>query len=161
MSPAMTEPPMPRVTMRSNFVASGSADPGTLPAASCAAASCSGMALSASPSPNESTAIATRLRGEGRLDAVRRGLGLEARRLGVVDRLGLVDQHDRDVVAHCVAALQTRVVEARLVLEVEQRPLVLRAREDLQKLRVQRHRHSSGVVRGAVTTWRARARAPR
>src|SRR6476620_1582657 len=111
MSPAMPEPPMPRVTMRSNFAASGSADPGTFPAASCAAASCSGIAPSASPRPRESIAIAMRLRGEGRLDAVCRGLGLEARRLGVVDRLGLVDQHDRDVVAYCVAALQARVVE--------------------------------------------------
>src|SRR5215213_798878 len=106
MLPAMPEPPMPNVTMRSNAAASGNAAAGTFPATSCAAASCSGMAASASPNPSESTAIATRLRGERRLDAVRRGLGFEASRLGVVDRLGLVDQHDRDVVAHHVTPFQ-------------------------------------------------------
>ena len=70
-------------------------------------------------------------------------LAEQARVLGVVDRLGLVDQHDRDVVADRVAALEARVVERRLVLEVEQRALVLRAREDLEQLRVERHRGSS------------------
>ena len=53
----------------------------------------------------------------------------------VVDRLGLVDQHHRDVVADRVATLQARVVERVLVGEVVQRPLVLRAGEDLEQRR--------------------------
>ena len=39
------------------------------------------------------------------------GLGEQPLVLGVVDRLGLVDEHDRDVVLDGVAALQARVVE--------------------------------------------------
>ena len=54
--------------------------------------------------------------------------------LGVVDRLGLVDEHDRDVVLDRVAPLEARVVERVLVLEVEQRALVLGAGEDLEQL---------------------------
>ena len=57
----------------------------------------------------------------------------------VVDRLGLVDQHDRDVLADGVAPLQAGVVERVLVGEVEQRALVLGAGEDLEELGVECH----------------------
>ena len=73
--------------------------------------------------------------------AIRRGV------LGVVDGLGLVDEHDRDVVTDGVPALQARVVQGRLRLEVEERSLVLRASEDLEELRVERH--GSGLPPGA------------
>ena len=58
---------------------------------------------------------------------------------GIVDGLGLVDQHDRDVVLDAVAPLQPRVVQRALVGEVQQRALVFGTGEDLQQLRVQRH----------------------
>ena len=58
---------------------------------------------------------------------------------GVVDGLGFVDEHDRDVVLHEVAPLQPRVVERVLVGEVQQRALVLGAGEDLEQFRVERH----------------------
>ena len=137
----MPDPPMPSVTMWSKSSADrAAACAATFPASSCAAASCSGMAQSASPNAE---------RIDGHRAGVtprtwagcRRPSALATSRvvLGVVDGLGLVDQHDRDVVAHRVAPLQPRVVERRLVLEVEQRALVLRAREDLEQLRVERH----------------------
>ena len=77
----------------------------------------------------------------GRRSAIQSGsaLGHDPVVLGVVDRLGLVDEHDRDVVLDPVAPVQARVVERVLVLEVEQRPLVLGAGEDLQQLRVEGH----------------------
>src|SRR5690606_31597517 len=76
---------------------------------------------------------------EGGSDAVGLRLGDEALVLLVGDGLGLVDQHDRDVVADGVAPLQPRVVEALLVGEVEERALVLGTGEDLEQLRVERH----------------------
>src|SRR4029453_15397098 len=72
-------------------------------------------------------------------DALRLGLGQQTLVLGVVDGLGLVDKHDRDVFADGVAALEPGVVQRVLVLEVEQRPLVLRAGEDLEELGVECH----------------------
>src|SRR3546814_13916706 len=71
-------------------------------------------------------------------------LGQEALVLGVVDRLGLVDQHDRYVVTDGVAALQARVVERVLVLEVQERALVVRAGQDLEELGVEGHRSKTG-----------------
>ena len=60
--------------------------------------------------------------------------------LGVVDRLGVVDQQIGDVaVEHAVPTLQARVVQRVLVGEVEQRALVFGARENLEQLRVERH----------------------
>ena len=67
------------------------------------------------------------------------GLGQQALVLGVVDRLGLVDQHDGMSSWMRVAALEARVVERVLVLEVEQRALVLGAGEDLEQLGVEGH----------------------
>ena len=67
------------------------------------------------------------------------GLGEQPVVLGVVDRLGLVDEHDRDVVLDGVAALQPRVVERVLVLEVQERALVVGAGEDLEQLGVEGH----------------------
>ena len=67
------------------------------------------------------------------------GLGEEPVVLGVVDGLGLVDQHDRDVVLDGVAALEAGVVEGVLVLEVEQGALVVGAGEDLEQLGVEGH----------------------
>ena len=64
--------------------------------------------------------------------------------LGVVDSLGFVDEHDRDVVSHGVAALEARVVQGALVLEVEERALVLGAGEDLEQLCIQGHDFSFG-----------------
>ena len=93
---------------------------------------------------SESTAIVAYASNVGVMP-VGVGLGEEALVLGVVDRLGLVDQHDRDVVAHLVATLEAGVVERRFVFEVQERSLVLGAREDLQQLRVERHRHSLSV----------------
>ena len=72
---------------------------------------------------------------ERRLDALGLGLGQQPLVLGVVDRLGLVDQHDRDVVLDRVATLQAGVVERVLALEVEERTLVLGAGEDVEQLR--------------------------
>jgi len=54
--------------------------------------------------------------------------------LGVVDRLGFIHQHHRDVVTDGIAPLEAGVVEARLVLEVEKRAFVLRTSEYLEKL---------------------------
>ena len=109
------EPPMPSTTMLSTSSAAGSADERRArAAASCAAASCSGSAATASRKPRESRRVAHAARPqavEGRADAVGRGLGDAGARARRRHRLGLVDQHDRDVVAHRVAALQPRVVE--------------------------------------------------
>jgi hypothetical protein len=59
--------------------------------------------------------------------------------LGVIDRGGLVDQHDGDVVADLVPALEAGVVERLLRFEVQQRALVLRARQDFEELGVEGH----------------------
>jgi hypothetical protein len=74
---------------------------------------------------------------ERRFDALGGGLVEESLVLGVVHGLGLVDQHDRDVVLDRVPALEPRVVERVLALEVQQRALVLRARQDVEELRIQ------------------------
>src|SRR5207302_5579980 len=137
MSPAMPLPPMPRTTTWSISPASGR--PGSPRARSAAASTCSGREAVASSMPWESSAIRAPLLLEGGLDALGLGLGQQAVVLGVVDRLGLVDEHDRDVVANRVAPLQAGVVQAVLVLEVEQRALVLRAGEDLEQLGIQCH----------------------
>jgi len=50
-------------------------------------------------------------------DSAGLGLGEETGMLGVVDRLGLVDQHDRDVVTHRVPTADTAKVTARLLAE--------------------------------------------
>jgi len=76
---------------------------------------------------------------EGGPDALGPGLGHQAVVLGAVDRLRLVDEHHRDVVADGVAPLEARVVQGLLVLEVEQRALVLGAGQDVEQLRVEGH----------------------
>src|SRR5438876_5197787 len=76
--------------------------------------------------------------GSGRverwLDTVGLGLAQEPFVLGVVDGLRLVDEHHWDVVLHCIAPLEPGVVERVLVLEVEERALVLGIGEDLEQL---------------------------
>src|SRR5215203_5310884 len=52
--------------------------------------------------------------GERRGDALVVDAGLQPRRLAVVERARLVDQHDRDVVAHVVGPVEARVVEHAL-----------------------------------------------
>src|SRR3954452_1420372 len=147
-SPAMPLPPMPSTTTFS--IASRSGNPVTPSAAFTASATCSGKASVTSHIPSVSRRASVTSAIERRLDALRGGLGDEPLVLRVVDRLGLVDEHDRDVVADRVPALEARVVQRVLRLEVEERALVLRAREDLEQLNVQGH---------AVTfPWR---RAPR
>src|SRR5918995_172775 len=138
-SPAVPLPPMPSTTTLSISSAGGS--PPMPVEALAASATCSGKRAAR---PNMSWLSSTSLAPvtstiEGRGDALRLGLGQEAVVLGVVDGLGLVDQHDRDVLADGVAALEPRVVERVLVLEVEQRALVLRAGEDLEELGVECH----------------------
>ncbi len=54
--------------------------------------------------------------------------------LRVVDCLRLVDQHDGNVVDDRVPQLQPRVVEALLVLEIEERALVARAGQNIEQL---------------------------
>src|SRR5207237_8285047 len=66
---------------------------------------------------------------EGGLDAIGLGLGHEALVLVIGDGLGLVDEHDGDVVANGVAPFQARVVQGVLVLEVQEATLFLRARQ--------------------------------
>src|SRR5437588_5048389 len=92
----------------SDLPGSGSpARPRALPAAS---STCSGREEAASSMPWESSAERAIWRSglERGLHALGLGLGHEALVLGVGDGLGLVDEHDRDVVADRVAALQTR-----------------------------------------------------
>src|SRR5437879_6430743 len=73
-------------------------------------------------------------RVERRLDTVGLGLAQEPLVLGVVDGLRLVDEHHGDVVLDRVAPLEPGVVERVLVLEVEERALVLGTGEDLEQL---------------------------
>jgi len=54
--------------------------------------------------------------------------------LGVVDCLGFVDQHHRNIVTDGITPLEPGVVEARLVLEVEKGAFVFRTGEYLEKL---------------------------
>src|SRR5215211_5586479 len=94
---------------------------------------------------------------ERRLDPLGLRLAHQPAVLGVVDGLRLVDQHDRDVVAHGVAALEARVVQRALVLEIEERALVLGTGEDLEQLGVQSHYISFGLARQRAP-WRAGGR---
>src|SRR4051812_30108256 len=102
------------------------------------------------PQPSDSAAALRHVRiipagateslpGEGGLDAGARGRGHEPLVLRVAHGLGLVDEHDRDVVADRVAPLQPGVVERLLVGEVEQRALVLGTGQDLHELGVECH----------------------
>src|SRR5262249_32404758 len=125
----MPEPPMPITMMLSISEPAAKCFVSMRPAASCAAASCSGNPQTASRKLSESViaqplpdclAPAAGSRLEGGLDTFASGLVGEALVLGVVDRLCFVDQHDRDVVLHPVTPLEPRVVERRFVLEVEQ-----------------------------------------
>src|SRR6185437_7964159 len=133
----------PHTTMCWMPSALGNADGAIAPATSCACVSCSGRPSTASRKRMESLvtrASLLRLRLERRLDAVRLRLGHQPLVLGVVDGGRLVDEHDRDVVLHVVTPLEPRVVERRFVREVEERPLVLGAREDLEQFRIKGHR---------------------
>src|ERR1700722_8804945 len=132
-SPEIPEPPMPSTTMLRTVSAFGNASAGTIDAASCAAASCSGSPATAPRKFSESLA-------KVRLHTVGFRLLGEASVLGVVDRFGIVDQHVGDVaVEHAVTPLQTRVVQRVLVGEVQERALVVGAREDLEQFGVERH----------------------
>src|SRR4051794_35016188 len=139
-SPAMPLPPLPRMTTCSMSSRAGSRSNDHSVAA--AAATCSGKPRTAPHMSSESimTSAFPGSSFERGRDAVGVGLGDQAIVLGVVDRLGLVDEHDRDVVLDGVLPLETRVVEAVLALEVEQGTFVLGTREDLEQLRVERHR---------------------
>src|SRR5205807_2278772 len=79
-----------------------------------------------------SRAVCTR--GERGHDPFRFGFGEQPGVLVVADALGLVDEHDRDVVLDEIAPLEARVVQRVLVGEVQQRALVLRTGEDLEQL---------------------------
>src|SRR5687768_17477147 len=126
MSPATPLPPMPMTTTCSMRSRSGrSSRPWARTAASC---TCSGGPAAAASMPSESscsegspTGTALRAGVERRADRLTLDLGHDAPVLGAVDRLGLVDQHHRDVVTHDVAPLQARVVEGVLVGEVVER----------------------------------------
>ena len=71
---------------------------------------------------------------------------------GVVDGLGVVDEQIGDVaVEHAVPPVQSRVVQRLFVGEVQERALVLRAREDLEQFRVERHgAQTSGDARRSL-----------
>src|SRR4051812_18149052 len=103
-SPAMPLPPMPRTTTFS--MSSWSGRPPTSAAWAAATSICSGSAAAASNRPSESSESSVMSGGERRLDALGGGLGHEPVVLGVVDGLGLVDEHHRDVVADGVATLE-------------------------------------------------------
>src|SRR3954469_8813650 len=153
----MPEPPIPSTTMLRIGSAFGNASACTAAAASCAAASCSGSPATAPRKFRESTlmvALATssvRNPPRGRsplrsrlfevgLHAVGGGLRREPCVLRVVDGVGVVDQEVGDVaVEHAVTPLEARVVERVLVGEVQERALVVGAREDLEQLGVERH----------------------
>ena len=111
-----------------------------------ASATCSGRLRVASRMPWLSRGVRPRggVGGGGhcskcRPDAVGLGLGQQPLVLGVVDRLGLVDEHDGDPVPDRVAALGAGVVERVLVGEVEERAPVGGAGQDLQQAGVERH----------------------
>src|SRR5581483_11490681 len=143
-SPAIPLPPIPRTTTFSTISLRGSPDRPR--PASAARSTCSG-----SPSVTSSMPRLSRGRGsvtrrsspgsllEGRADPVGLRLVQKAIVLGIGDRLGLVDEHDRDVVADGVPPVQPRVVQGVLVDEIQQRTLVLRARQDRKQLGVECH----------------------
>src|SRR6478672_2555920 len=138
-SPAMPDPPMPSRTMLRTWSAGGSPERSTSAAASCAALSCSGSPATAPRKSRESPAAGTCLGLEGGADAFGVRECHQALVLGVAHRLRLVHQHDRDVVPDRVATLEARVVQRALALEVEERALVVRARQDLEQLRCEGH----------------------
>src|SRR5690554_5915861 len=160
MSPPMPEPPIPRMTTFST--ASWLGRPSRPSARRAAAATWSGRAAARSNMPIESRMSLTSGL-EGGSDPVGLGLGDEPLVLLVGDGLGLVDEHDRDVVGDGVPALQPGVVEALLVLEVEERTLVLGAGEDLEQLGVEGHgmRVSLGSLRRRPCGPAPRPRGPR
>src|SRR5918996_4358841 len=146
-SPAMPLPPIPSTSTLS--ISSPAGSPATDAAASTLDATCSGNARAKPNMSRESVrwsstnpAIAPSGLERG-LDALCVGLGEQPVVLGVVDGLGLVDQHDRDVVTDGVAPLEAGVVERVLVGEVEQRSLVLRTGQDLEELGIEGHRRFS------------------
>src|SRR3954452_17529981 len=163
-SPTMPLPPIPRTTMFSISSCLGSLLKSSDWAAACS--TCSGNAIVASHIPSVSRRSVMIPRGlrpgtssacgspalarpdrlarcdrsrrlERRLDAVGLGLRHQTAVFGVVDRLGLVDEHDRDVVLDGVLALQARVVQHLFALEVQEGAFVLRASEDVQQLGVE------------------------
>ena len=103
---------MPSTTMLSIDVGAGqtAGDRRSRAAVSCAARAARAGRRPRRGSPGSQSAHCV---GTSRRMPVGLGLRDQALVLGVVDGLGLVDQHDRDVVAHRVAALQPRVVRAR------------------------------------------------
>src|SRR2546423_173402 len=128
MSPATPLPPIPSTTTFSMVWRLGS--PSRSLAASAASATCSGRpavtsnipSVSSTPSGAPMPALAGWL--EGGRDAIGIGLGQQTLMLGVVDRLGFVDQHHRNVIPDGVTPLQPGVVKAVFVLEVQERALV-------------------------------------
>src|SRR5438552_4525457 len=164
MSPATPLPPIPRTTTFS--ISSRVGSPSMPRATLAAAATCSGRRAVTPNMSSVSRARVTRRRSTcplsrrrllpGGLDALGLGLGQEATVLVVAHRLGLVDEHDGDVVLDGVPALQARVVEGLLVLEVDQRALVLGAGEDLEHLRVegQGSRHAPFLIRSTTSLVR-------
>src|SRR5258708_24809424 len=120
--------------------------PSTSRAVAAACSTCSGRAAVTSHMPSESGAPSgarrsdTPLAGlEGGLDALGGDFGHEALVLGVFERLGFVDQHDRDVVPDGVTQSQSRVVERVFIGEVVERAFVLGAGQDLEEVRVEGH----------------------
>src|ERR1700722_11578384 len=113
----MPLPPLPRTTTCSMSSARGS--PGRPRAWRAASCTCSGSDAVNSNMPTlSSTAMVRRLssgRLEGGVDPLGRGFRHEPLVLGVIDRLGFIDQHDRYVLGNGVAALEPGVVQAVLV----------------------------------------------
>src|SRR5262245_26031068 len=124
MSPAIPLPPMPRTTTFSIWSCAGR--PSTPRASRAAVSTCSGKAAVTSHIPRVSIRAITVSRLERELDALGRDLGHDALVLGGVDRLGLVDQHHRDVVTDEVLASEAGVVQEVLVQHVVEGPFVLR-----------------------------------
>ena len=85
------------------------------------------------PTVMNSGTVTIDVRVERRRDRIALDDGHQTIVFAVVDGRRLVDQHHRDVVADLVAAMQTRVVQDRLGLEVVQRTLVVGAGEDLEQ----------------------------
>ena len=89
-------------------------------------------------------------------DVLGRGFGHETRVLVVGHGLGLVDEHDRDVVLDVVAPLQSWVVERVLIREIQQRPFVLGTRKDLEQLGIEGHQVASlwaEINASSSATW--------
>ena len=72
--------------------------------------------------------------------------------LGVVNVLGVLDEHVRDAIFDEVPTSQARVVEGILVSEVQERPFVLRAGEDLDEQRVKGHGYDTPLI-SESTIW--------